>query len=96
MSSDISIHANHNGTELSTRIRKLWEYQKYADEDTAYSFSLKTNEGDEVTLFVTMGQLETIGDSIDKFIASAVDIPEPTINDLVRSQAESEQGFSLA
>ena len=100
MSTSINIFANSSATgkdePVSTRIRKVWDYQNYADEDTAYSFNIKTVDGDEITLFVSMGQLESIGDSIDKFIASAVDVPQPTINDLVRSQAESEQGFSLA
>lgn len=97
MSSDINIFANREDTKVSTRLSKIWEHEKYADEDTSYSFEVRTSTGDSVTFFVTMGQLETIGDSIDKFIASAVDVPQPTINDLVKSQAESEQaGFSLA
>ena len=96
MSADINIFTSHKGQTLEATVRKVWDYQSYADEDTVYNLTLSTGEGTGVTFFCTMGQLETLGDTIDKFISSAVDIPQPTINDLVRSQAESEQGFSLA
>jgi predicted XRE-type DNA-binding protein len=100
MSTSVTVFANNSITgkneELSTRIRKVWDYENYADEKTSYSFTIKTTDGDEVTLFVSMSQLEQLSEGIDTFIASAVDVPQPTGSDYVKSQAESEQGWSLA
>jgi hypothetical protein len=97
MSSSTTIHANHDSVIINTRINKVWEFQKHSDKDTAYAFTISTNERDEVCLFLTLEQLEELGVAIDVFIASAVDpLPEPTVNDLAKSQAESEQGWSLA
>ena len=96
MATDVTLHLNHETVSFTTRIRKVWDYQKHADNDTAYSFVIKSNERDEVTLFVTLEQLEQLSLAIDTFIASAVDVPEPTVNDIAKSQAESEQGWSLA
>ena len=101
MSTSISIFANSTVTgkdePVTSRIRKVWDYELYANPSTAYSLCIKTVDGDEVTLFLAMSQLESIGLAIDTFIASAVDpLPQPTINDLAKAQAESEQGYSLA
>jgi hypothetical protein len=96
MSSQYTIHANHESVSISTRINKVWDYEKHSDKGTAYAFTISTNERDEVCLFLTLEQLEELGVAIDVFVASAVDVPEPTINDLAKSQAESEQGYSLA
>jgi len=96
MSSQYTIHANHESVSICSRISKVWDYEKHSDKGTAYAFAISTNERDEVCLFLTLEQLEELGVAIDVFIASAVDVPEPTINDLAKAQAESEQGYSLA
>jgi hypothetical protein len=96
MSTDVTLHLNHETVNFTTRIRKVWDYQKHIDKDTAYSFVIKSNERDEVTLFLTLDQLGQLETALYTFIASAVDVPEPTVNDLAKSQAESEQGWSLA
>jgi hypothetical protein len=96
MSSEYTIHANHDSVIINTRINKVWEFQKHSDKDTAYAFTISTNERDAVCLFLTLEQLGELETALYTFIASAVDVPEPTINDLAKSQAESEQGWSLA
>jgi hypothetical protein len=97
MSFDINMHVNHIDITIATRIRKVWDYQSFTDKTATLSFSVKSDDGDEVTIFCNLEQLEQIGVEIDRFIASAVDpLPEPTVNDLAKSQAESEQGWSLA
>ena len=99
MSSQYTIHANHESVSICSRISKVWDYEKHSDKGTAYAFAISTNERDEVCLFLTLEQLEELGVAIDVFVASAVDVPDvpqPTINDLAKAQAESEQGYSLA
>ena len=93
MSTTITVHAQ--GMDIDTTIRKVWEHELHADPRTSYSLRLTNVAGDEVTLYLSLNQIESIGEAIDSYVAKAIDVPAPTINDIKRMIEENE-GVSLA
>ena len=93
MSTTVNVHAQ--GMDIDTTIRKVWDYELHADPRTSYSLRLTNVAGDEVTLFLSLNQIESIGEAIDSYVAKAIDVPAPTINDIKRMIEENE-GVSLA
>jgi hypothetical protein len=93
MSISLNVHAQ--GLEVDTTIRKVWDYELHADPRTAYSLRLTTTQGDEVIFFLSLNQIESIGEAIDSYVAKAIDVPAPTINDIKRMIEENE-GISLS
>ena len=98
MSMNTSLHLNDKSTRITTKIRKVWDNESFSKPSAVMSFEIKSNDGDDVCLFVTLAQLEQLSLAIDTFIASAVDPlpPTPTGSDMLKSQVETEQGWSLA
>ena len=93
MSTSVNVHAQ--GMDLDTSIRKVWEHELHADPRTSYSLRLTNTDGDEVTLFVSLNQLDALAEAVSTYIAKAIDVPAPTINDIKRMIEENE-GVSLA
>lgn len=93
MSTSLNVHLNNKNTHITTKFRKVWDTESFAKPDAVMSFEINSNDGDEICFFVTLAQLEQLSLAIDTFVASAL---QPTGSDLLKSQAESEQGWSLA